>query len=384
MIHHNGPFIPHYGPYRNYMEDGMPGTPLKIWGFLVGLIGGIAGGIVAISGLNPIIGAFVALGAIIVGIILAGFGMAKNYQENKKIRELKIKNLQQQNKLLENGPVLLDNGPVLPIAPVQPFPLAPVPPFTNNKLPPMLAENKDINKPMEPNMLNSKGGPFFPFLNKPSEPGVVKGLPLMSPQKMSPFPLFGNNLNKEENKNISKPIGLFNNKTPNLKEEQPFPFLKEPAGPFAKGIPPMFQNAPKKPPFTLFGNDLNKEADDINAVEKKDLGKPMFPLFENKEAPNENKVPNFMQPNLTNNKNILSNNEEDYDDDEEEEEAETEVKTPEKKEAVSKNQTPLNLPFPDFLKGNPLFAQKPAQKPISEGVTLNTKSAEPDQNVSKK
>ena len=61
MIHHNGPFIPHYGPYRNYMEDGMPGTPLKIWGFLVGLIGCVAGGIVAISGLNPIIGAFVAI-----------------------------------------------------------------------------------------------------------------------------------------------------------------------------------------------------------------------------------------------------------------------------------------------------------------------------------
>ena len=387
MIHHNRPFIPYYGPYHNYMEDGMPGTPLKVWGFLVGLIGGIAGGIVAISGVNPIIGAFVALGAVIVGIILAGLGMAKNYKENKKIRELKLKNLQQQNQLLANNPVL-------PIAPLQPIPLAPIPPFPNDKFPPIL--NTEPPKIISNNDDNKKS------FNRPRIDENIFTPPIINKQIPE-----NKNINKSMEPNIpnSKVEPLFpHDNIPNSKEERPFPLFKAHSEPgFAKGFPPM--SPQNRPPFPLFGNALNKEADDINTVknEKKELNIPMFPPFANKE-PIWKTAPNFMQPNLNNNQVEFSDEEEGYDDEEE-----AEMTSHEKKELEPKNntfgsilppiasQTPPKLPpFPDFLKGNPLFAQKPGMfkkeddthpllppKPISKDVKINKNNTEQKNNLNK-
>lgn len=388
MIHHNRPFIPYYGPYHHYMEDGMPGTPLKVWGFLVGLIGGIAGGIVAISGLNPIIGAFVALGAVIAGIILAGLGMAKNYKENKKFRELKLKYLQQN---LQQKNQLLDNNPVLPIAPLQPFQVAPVPIFPNDNFPPMV----NIDRPN--------------FVTHNDDNKKSFNRPLINNEKIFTPPI----INKQipENININKSMEPSNDNIPNSKRGPLFPFLNESSEPgFAKGTPLISSNngpnSQNRPPFQLFGNDLNKEADDINTAqnEKKDLGNPMLPLFANKEAPNGKTAPSFLQPNLKNNKNISSDDEEDYEDEEEERE-EAEVPPPEKKEVVAKNNAPGSLlsqkssqtsqnnmklpPLPDFFKGNPLFAPKSGgnatnkllqPKPIYEGVKINKNNAEQNNN----
>ena len=80
---------PHIGigfPLLN-LEDGMPGTPLKLLGGVIAMLGVAAGGLTAIFlTSNPLLGAVIAIASLVVGMIIAGIGMYQNFQKNKEWR----------------------------------------------------------------------------------------------------------------------------------------------------------------------------------------------------------------------------------------------------------------------------------------------------------